>query len=293
MKWTQQELEILKNSKNNIPFIQGRSRNATRDKMVSLGLLKTNKHWTTKEISLLKKGAKIINGRTKLAIRIKKKKLGISKNPRWTKEELNLLLQNKIIKTRSAKSINEKLFQLGIKIKKQPRLKWSKNDLIKLKELHNLGKRAKDISEMKIFKMSRNAIQKKICRLGYAKKLKIFKFPKHIKHKFENFLLNNWQNKTPQDLCDIWNVENALYQTKKSRVVSYLHKLNIKIPYSEVQKINNLRKKEKILNLSNKNSIFNFDEKIKFERIKIMRTRIEKNRDLWTGLTSNENFNDD
>lgn len=212
---------------------------------------------------------------------------------RWTQQELDLLLKNKTVKTRSIKSINEKLFQLGLKIKKQPRLKWNKNDLIKLKKLHNLGKSAKDISEMKIFKMSRNAIQKKMCRLGYAKKLKVSKFPEDIRKKLENFLLNNWQNKTPQDLCDLWNKENSFFQTKKSKVISYLYKLNIKIPYNEVQKINNLRKKEKILNLSNKSSISDFNEKIRYERIKIMRSRIERNRDLWTGLPSNENFNDD
>lgn len=282
--WTESELKILHNSKNIIPEIKGRSRNAVRDKMVQLGLLKTNKHWTAKEIELIKEGAIEVEGRTKLAVRLKRKKMGLTKNPRWNKEEIDLLKKNGKVSGRSRNGVRKKLVELGLKQKRKERPDWTEYNLKKLKELCTLGNSAKDIANMGIFNCSQNAIQKKMCRLGLAKKIKVQKFSEEVKNKFKKFLLENWQGKTPQDLREIWNTENNKHQTNLSRVAAYLTKLKIKIPYGEVHKINNLRKKEKELNLMNKNSSADLAERIRLERVKIMQARITKNRDIWTGL---------
>lgn len=176
--------------------------------------------------------------------------------------------------------------RLNLRDKRESRPDWSEENLNKLKELRSQGYSAADISEMGIFGCSQNAIQKKLCRLGLVKKIKISKFPEEIRNKFKRFLLDNWRGKTPEDLADIWNVENAKYQTNVLRVVNYLTKLNIKIPYGEVQKIKNLRRKEQELNLSNKASAADLLERIRHERIKLMQDRVAKNRDIWTGLPS-------
>lgn len=282
--WTESELKILYNSINVIPKVEGRSRNAIRDKMVQLGLLKTNKRWTAHELALIKNGKIEIKGRTKVAVRLKRKKMGLSKNPRWNKEEIDLLKKNGKVPGRSRNGVRKKLVELGLKQKRKERPDWTECDLKKLKELRALGKSAKDIANMGIFNCSQNAIQKKMCRLGLVKKIKVLKFPEEVKNKFKKFLLENWQGKTPQDLREIWNAENNKYQTNVARVAAYLTKLKIKIPYGEVHKINSLRKKEKDLNLINKSSTNSLIEKIRLERVKLMQGRIGKNRDIWTGL---------
>lgn len=283
--WTESELEILRNSKNVIPEVKGRSRNAIRDKMVQLGLLKTNKHWTAQEIALIKSGSIEIEGRTKLAVQLKRKEMGLSNNPRWKKEEIELLKSGRSVPGRSCDGIRKKLVDLGLHKKRTYRPDWTEENLSKLRELHVDGKSAKDIFEMGIFNCSQNAIQKKMCRLGLAKKLKTFnKFPEEIRNKCKKFLLENWQGKTPQELANIWNIENHGFQTNKNRIIDYLTKLNVKIPYGEVHRINSLRKKEQKLNMSNEGSSSNLIEKIRWERVKLMSDRIEKNRDIWTGL---------
>jgi len=282
--WTESELKILHNSKNIIPEIKGRSRNAVRDKMVQLGLLKTNKHWKPSEIALLKSGVLEIEGRTKLAVQLKRMNLGLTNDPRWKKEEIQLLKNHRNVPGRSSNSIRSKLTRLGLRQKRVSRPAWSEESLNKLKELHQQGYSARDMSNMGVFGCTQNAIQKKICSLGLSKKITIRKFPEEIRNKFKKFLLENWKGKTPEDLAGIWNVENAKYQTNVMRVVSYLTKLNIKIPYGEVQRIKNLRRKEVELNKNNKASAADLLEKIRMERIKLMQERIKKNRDIFTGL---------
>lgn len=103
--------------------------------------------------------------------------------------------------------------------------------------------------------------------------------------RFNKFLLDNWQGRTPGELASIWNKENARYKISSVCVVHSLHSLNIKIPTDEIHCIKNLRKKEAVLK-KGKKYITSKDlfEKIKAERIKLMISRVEKNRDLWTGL---------
>lgn len=211
----------------------------------------------------------------------------IKKAP-WTPKEIELIKNKKTVPNRSFYAIRNKIVRLGLKEKREPRPRWSEENIKKLKELASNGKSAKDICEMQIFNLSQNAIQKKMCSLGLSKKIKIFKFPEHIKNKFIKFLKENWEGKTPEDLEILWNKENARFQTNRKKVIFYLTKLKIKIPYYEVQKINNLRKKEQKIAKENKDSAKSLEEKIRLERIRLMRDRIEKNKDLWTGIKTEE-----
>lgn len=284
--WTESELEIIRNSQNKVPEVFGRSRSAVRDKMVSLGLLKTNKRWTAREIDLIKSGVLEIEGRTRLAVQFKRKKLGLSKSPRWKKEEIELLKSGKSVPGRSANGVRKKLIDLGIHKKRSYRPDWTEGDLNKLRELCVGGKKAKDIFKMGIFNCSVNAIQKKMCRLGFADKIKNFKrFPEEIRNKCKKFLLDNWEGKTPEELMNIWNVENHNFQANKNRIIAYLMSLKIKIPYGEVHRINSLRKKEQKLSFSGgSSSSSDVLERIRSERVKLMCERLEKKRDIWTGL---------
>ena len=107
--------------------------------------------------------------------------------------------------------------------------------------------------------------------------------------RFNKFLLDNWRGKTPGELASIWNKENSRYTTNSVCVVHALNTLKIKIPTEEIQSIKSLRERESVLK-KGKDYISSKDlfEKIKAERIKLMMSRVEKNRDLWTGMETEE-----
>jgi hypothetical protein len=209
----------------------------------------------------------------------------ISKRTVWSENEINQLKENGVVPKRTNNSIREKKNRLGLRSRRKSRPKWTKNNLEELKRLREKGLSARNIYNMGTFACSMNAIQKQMCRLGIVKKNNIFKFPINIRQKFSNFLLNNWEGKIPDDLVEIWNKENAKYPTNKRKVISYLIKLKIKIPYGEVQRIKNVRKKIEIIH-SSVDTSSNTLEKIRLERAKMMRKRIERGRDIWTGICS-------
>lgn len=286
-KWTEREIRILQRSKGRIPKIKGRSRYAVRSKMIQLGLIKKIERWTKQEINLLIKGD-IVPNRTKLAISKKKHELGLNKNYRWTQEEIESLKKNLTVSTKHETSIKRKLTELGLRKKRPTRDYWSEEEVQKLINLKKEGQSAQTIASMGIFSKSENAIQKKLGRLGLSNKLTIVKFKEETKLKFKKFLLQNWKGKTPQDLLEIWNKENHATPANLHKVISYLTMLKIKISCYEVQKINNLRKKEMQLNLENKGSAEKLLEKIKLERIRLMQERIAENKDIWTGIELQE-----
>lgn len=286
-KWKEKEIKIIQNSQGKIPKIKGRTRSAIRSKMVQLGIIKKVKRWTKQEIDLLIKGH-IVPNRTKLSILKKKHELGLNKNYRWTPEEIESLKKNLSVSTKHETSIRRKLTELGLRKKRSTRDYWTVEEVKSLIDLKKEGQSAQTIANMGIFSKSENAIQKKLGRLGLSNKLKIVKFKEETKLKFKKFLLQNWRGKTPQDLLEIWNKENHSTPANLCKVISYLTNLKVKISCYEVQKINNLRKKEIKLNLENKGSSEKLLEKIKFERIRLMQERIAENKDIWTGIELQE-----
>ena len=205
--------------------------------------------------------------------------------PKWTQEEIDLLVQNRMPVGRSNKGCSVKKRRLGIRPKGDYRANWPEEQIEELKRLVGQGYSARKISEMGVWSQSRNAIQKMMCRIGLAKRKKTFKFPMEVKEKFKSFLLKNWEGKTPEELLEIWNKENARFPSGKSKVVHYLTKLGVKISYGEVQRIKALRRKEERIASERTSSAV---DEIKRERIRMMRARAEKNRDIWTGMNNPE-----
>lgn len=207
----------------------------------------------------------------------------MKRKSRWSGSEMMELEEKGFVLNGTTNSIRQKKTRLGLRVKCEHRKKWDDDQIIKLREMRGQGLSAREIQKIGMFSFSVNAIQKQMCRLGLANKLKVFKFPKEIRQNFANFLTDNWEGKIPEDLVEIWNKENARFPTNKRKVVSYLSRLKLKIPYGEVQKIKNLRRKlEKIHNSVDTST--NTLEKIRQERVIMMRKRIEKGRDIWTGM---------
>lgn len=202
---------------------------------------------------------------------------------RWSPSEIQQLKEKGLVSGRTVHSTRNMKVRLGLNKKQEPRCRWPKEDLEKLKELHQNGLSAIGIHKTGIFSFSLNAIQKQMCRLGLAKKNKVFKFPPEVRDRFRNFLKEKWEGKIPEDLVEMWNRENAKYPTNTRKVISYLTRIGLKIPYGEVQRIKNLRKKIEEITRSGGTSASTL-ERIRLERSKVMMKRIKKSRDIWTGL---------
>lgn len=249
-----------------------------------------------------KRRAKIPN-RSKKAIRRKLLSMGLVKpvftvkfhrKRAWTQDEINLLKSSDPRKAkipgRSRQSIVCMAIRLKLINKKPAKRPWKKKDEKLLVQLAKEGKTPSQIVKMGVFSKSRNSIQKKLCYLGFAEKApQIKKFPQDVLSKFKEFLKENWKGKTPQELTDLWNEHNE-FKIAKNKVVYHLTAMEIKIPYAEVMVINHLRKTEEEIKKEGASSAKQLDENLRLARAKIMRERILKNRDIWTGLPLKENF---
>lgn len=204
------------------------------------------------------------------------------KKNRWTKQEIDLLKSGLIPANRSRLSIKNMKTRLGLVSKKVPR--WTKEHKQKLVELINQGMMQKDIC--KILPYTSRAIQKQVMRMN-LQKTRNYKFTAKEVEKFTEFLQKNWQQKTPQELVDLWNKNNK--KIGKNKVVYHLRKLGIKIPKRESLRMSFLKKKEKKIYQSSKTTKESTD-KIKRLRIELMKKRIEENKDLWTGLPGYNTF---
>jgi hypothetical protein len=252
-----------------------------------------NKPWTKQELELLLSKKKVPS-RSKKSIHRKKIQLGIIKpliklkfksKPSWTKEEISLVKQGKSVPGRTQQAIRNMKVRLGlVQVKANTRRPWKNKEENLLKKLVREGKSAKEIFIARVLpKYSRNSIQKKMCSLGLAKKIKKDIWAKDDVVKLKKFLQENYVGKTPIDLVELWN-SFSNKKVNKSKVIYHLCNLKIKIPYNEVAKINNLRKKEGII----KRKVFKnakvLEENIRIERAKIMRERLASGKDIWSGL---------
>lgn len=175
--------------------------------------------------------------------------------------------------------------------------KWTESEIEKLKTFVSKGMNSSSISKLKVFEKSTDAIRKMMRRLGIANvgstievpcRSKKIKFPHEVKQRFKSFLSQNWRGNTPQDLSEIWNKENSRFTCDAIKVTATLSVLGLRIPDCEIEAINKLREKEHQIIKENTSNSSCLAEKIKFERIKLMQERIEKNRDIWTGMPLRE-----
>jgi hypothetical protein len=303
--WLEEEIEILRqhslNKKTGVPKIQGRTKDAVLKKIKDLNLdffrsKVCGKHtvWSDEEIAkvyLIAQGMDItITNRSKNSIRRKIKELNLKKNriyEQWTEEEIKLVKQNKPVPGRSKKSINRKRIDLGL-LKRKPRRSWTLQNEKKLKKLVREGHSALQILEMGVLpkKFTIDSIQKKMCRLNLAKKMAPYKrFSEHTQLLFESFLKENWQNKLPQELADQWNELHPKEKIGHRRVIRYLSKLDIKVSSYEMASIRRQKEKEKkiIESAGDFSSVKKFNERIRADRVELMRKRFERKKNIWTG----------
>jgi hypothetical protein len=254
-----------------------------------------NKPWTKSEVDLLL-SKKNVPTRSKKSIRRKQIQLGLKKKKftvtfhrkfKWSEEEIHALKNNLPLPNRSRQSIRTMMARLGLLEKNKPRRPWKKKDERLLVKLVGENKSLKKIFEMQLLPYSKNAIQKKLQSLGLTKKTEQKKFDKKNLQKFKDFLIKNWQGKTPDELLDIWNKQNQI-SISKNKILYHLSALKIKISYGEVSKIKNLRKKEEIIKNKQHSSVKKMEEEIMTNRAKIMRERYLAGKDIWTGLKTDE-----
>lgn len=259
-----------------------------------------NKPWTKEEVNSLIKGENIPT-RTEKSIKRKLIRMGLA-NPKfivkknhtkkiWTKEEIKLLKQNKKIHGRTPDSIRRKKIRLGIIDPSKENVLWGKEKEDFLRELVKQGKTPKQIFEMNVFiSRSLNSIKKKIQWMNLSKKTPKTFFTKDQINEFKKFLINNWVGKTPKELADLWNNTHK-FKIKKSKVLYYLNVLNIKISQREVVSINKIRKEDEKIKTMKFNNPKAMEEKLKFSRVELMKKRLEENKDIWSGLEFDLNFN--
>jgi len=199
---------------------------------------------------------------------------------RWTAEEIEAVKAGKIPPGRTVNAFKLKRLRLGLARYKCP--KWTKEHKEELTRLHFAGTPTREIA--KILPYTQRSIQKEIVRLKLPHKNQC-RFNHVEVLVFEKFLRENWRQKTPTELADLWNADQGRNGRKVNdhKVVLYLKRLGLKIPKDEVMKITLLKKQEQEW-LKDRNI-----DAIKERRVRIMRERLEKGRDIWTGMPNFEN----
>lgn len=299
--WNKEEVEILKAHQGpGLPTVSGRTPDAIRSKMKDLGLFYAkNKRWTKDEIKKLKKlfdldAEILIPGRSQKAIVKKMHELKLKKTRSkcsWTEFEVQTLKQSGSVPGRSENSIQQMKVRLGLTQGYNQRNKWGSENEEKLKGFYLSGFSAKKIFDMGVFcGQSKMSIQKKLCRMGLAKKIakSIDKMPMEIKFKFKKFLIESWVGKTVKELVESWNTQNFRFKVNERKVAKELSCLGIKVSCHEMQRIKSLKNKESKIISTNTGTSSLMIEKIRLERVKVMKARYESSKDIWTGLESKE-----
>jgi hypothetical protein len=184
---------------------------------------------------------------------------------------------------RSASARCRALTRMGFRTPRESRLPWTEAEIGRLVEMRKEGMSAQKISESGEFSKSLNAIRTKLGRMGLVKSYPIVKFNARQREELRRFLRDNWENKTPQELADLWNSSKPYEHISKRRVISYLSDLGIKIHYGEVNSMNAARRREEKIKSSGK-SANEMAELIRTSRSIIMERRMRLGRDIWTGM---------
>lgn len=198
---------------------------------------------------------------------------------KWTAEEIEVVKAGNIPAGRSFNAIKVMRLRLGLAKYKVP--KWTPEHRAELIRLHFVGTSTKEIA--KILPYTQRSIQKEIVRLKLPHKNQC-RFTRMEVLIFEKFLQENWRQKTPTELVVLWNQDQGRNgrRVNERKVIVYLKRLGLKVPRDEVIKITLLKKREQEW-LKDKNI-----DAIKLRRARIMRERIEKGRDMWTGMPNGE-----
>jgi len=310
LDWTEQEISAIRSFIGpGIPEIEGRSREAVRAKMKEIGILAPkNKGWSSEELEELRlkvmnPGKIEIQGRTEAAIFKKIHDLNLmaeykitrkkgKSNLKWSDEELDMVRNGKKrIKGRSKCSIMNMRRRLGFVTEREPRVYWTKEKETLLRSLHSKGMSARDMAKKGFFKdRSAMALQKKLCRMGLAKKMKIKRLPRKVRKEFLVFISDNWTSLSPYQLMEKWNSENPNHRVNKGRIRKGFREIGVKLRFSiplEVRrrikkfifsswKFNSgIKIKEKMLLISSEWNSSNPDHQISPTRVRLIASELQ------------------
>ena len=110
-------------------------------------------------------------------------------------------------------------------------------------------------------------------------------FPDDVKSKLKMFLGNNWVGNTPDELADVWNMQNSSHFIDEVGIRETLGQMGLMVSDEEVGRIKRLKDKELEILFSGSVSIM---ERIRAERVELMKSRLEEMKDIWTGLELEE-----
>lgn len=247
--WTEDELNVLRSS-SGIPELPGRNRHSVRAKMKELGLIEFNKNWSEDQIEELRSklaGSESIEieGRSKAAILKKIYDLGLMReylenrkklnsNMRWSESELELVKKGRLrIKGRSRCAVIDMRRRLGMGAPRRPRPYWTAEKERLIKSLHSKGLSARDmVQEGHFVDRSAVAVQKKLCRMGLAKKMELSRLPKKVNKVLLEFVSENWKSLTPAQMTETWNSQNPKHKVNKGRVRKSMREIGVKLRFS-------------------------------------------------------------
>ena len=203
----------------------------------------------------------------------------------YTQAELEILLKTGIIPGRSRVSNRVARTKLNLRQKRASRPAWSADEKQKLRELHAQGLSARQIVAQGLLGKSLMAIQKQLGRMGLAKGFKLNRLSHETRELFRAFLRENFQNHTPLELTQAWNEKYPQHAVSKKQTVSYLTRMQLKISYAEVIRLQNLKKKEQLIWAQHVGRDPKVTQQaIREQRLKLLQNRVARGRDLWTGL---------
>lgn len=114
--------------------------------------------------------------------------------------------------------------------------------------------------------------------------MKRISLPEDVKSKLKIFLKNNWVGNTPEELTHAWNIQSA-HSVGGGEICEVLGEMGILVSDEELERMRDLKGKE--LEIVRSRDALAM-ERIKAERVKLMRARLEEMKDIWTGLGSEE-----
>lgn len=204
---------------------------------------------------------------------------------RWTRADTELLLNRGCVSHKSRRSNQRMQTKYKMRQPRAPRVAWTTAQIATLRDLHAQGLSAREICNRGVLPQSQMAVQKQLGRLGLTNRRSIVKFSPAIREQFREFLREHWQGRTPDELRDLWNQATPNYPTNVRRVIAYLMALKLKIPYGEVQRIKASRRREQKIKRVYVTAPDVLLGKLRSNRAAVMRARIERGRDIWSGLT--------
>jgi hypothetical protein len=304
-EWTPSEIEaILASAGKALPTLAGRTPESVRQKAIRLGVKFSIRscRWSAFEIMSVKLGRKV-PGRSEYATRNMIARLGLKKKrkprPSWLPKDECLLkklrekgMSAKEIRTAgfftnlTVMAIQKKICWMGLSKKIPTRILPKENRkrfkaFVAKNRHHTPAEILHDWNSANPDKkVTRRSVLKSLKSIGVDQRASL---SRAADSSLKKFLIKNWAGKTPDELMEMWNSRSE-HKVTRSMVVLRLNQLGLKVSISETRSMNSLRAKELEILSGNKDSVKVMEERIRANRVKLMISRMGKNKDIFTGM---------